>query len=147
MTALRCLLSLYIGLAEKYPKMFYIISLLVIAAVVTAVLRRFISGEDASGRAAAHETCTSCSGGTDACMHKCLLDAAVEDVEYYDDEELDMFKGRHADKYSDEEAEQFRYVMSTMQPGEVAGWCRSLSLRGIELPNQVKDEAVLLMQG
>lgn len=127
--------------------MYYIILFLVVAAVATAVLRRLAKPEGSSATDITHESCASCSGENEACMHKCLLDAAVEDVEYYDDEELDMFKGRRADQYNDEEAEQFRYVMLTMQPGEVAGWCRSLTLRGIELPDQIKDEIVLLMQG
>ena len=32
-----------------------------------------------------------------------------------------------------------------MRPEEVAAWNRSLVLRGVELPNQVKDEAMMLM--
>lgn len=74
-----------------------------------------------------------------------MLEAAVKDVEYYDDEELDVFIGRSSDTYDDEEAEQFRYVLYTMRQEEVAGWCRSLSLRGINIPDQIKDEVTVLL--
>ena len=74
-----------------------------------------------------------------------MLEAAVKDVEYYDDEELDAFIGRSSDTYDDEEAEQFRYVLYTMRQEEVAGWCRSLSLRGINMPDQIKDEVTVLL--
>ena len=59
-----------------------------------------------------------------------------------DDEELDRFAGRAADDYTDEEVEEFSEVLYTMQPEEVAGWNRSLILRGINLPNQIKDEVI-----
>jgi hypothetical protein len=32
-----------------------------------------------------------------------------------------------------------------MRPQEVKGWARSLSLRGIEVPDQLKDELLMLM--
>ena len=49
---------------------------------------------------------------------------------------------RAADDYTDEEVEEFSEVLYTMQPDEVAGWNRSLILRGINLPNQIKDEVI-----
>ncbi|MFS6555115.1 hypothetical protein VPJ68_06415, partial [Parabacteroides distasonis] len=62
-----------------------------------------------------------------------------------DDEELDQYRGRPSDGYTDDEAEQFRDILYTMRQDEVAGWNRSLILRGINLPNQVKDEVVMLI--
>ena len=75
------------------------------------------------------------------------MEAATREIEYFDDEELDAFRGRPASDYTDDEADQFRDVMLTMQPGEVPAWGRSLTLRGIELPNQVKEEYVMLVEG
>lgn len=90
-------------------------------------------------------SCSTCDGTSEKCEQECMMEAAVKPVEYYDDEELDAFKGRSSSGYTDDEAEQFSYVLYTMQPGEVAGWCRSLNLRGIELPDQVKDEVVMIL--
>ena len=71
-----------------------------------------------------------------------MMEAATKDIVYYDDEELDRFKGRAANNYSDEEVEEFAEVLYTMQAQDVAGWNRSLILRGINLPNQLKDEVI-----
>ena len=71
--------------------------------------------------------------------------AVSKGIEYYDDEELDRFRGRSSDNYTDAEVEEFREVMFTCQDEEVAGWCRSLQLRGIELPDELKDELFLII--
>ena len=65
---------------------------------------------------------------------------SAKKIEYYDDEELDLFIGKEADAYTEEETNQFRDVLYTMQDIDVAGWVRSLQLRGIELPDDLKDE-------
>ena len=57
-----------------------------------------------------------------------------------DNKELDAFKGRRADSYSEDETDQFAEVLETLRPEEVAAWGRSLTLRGINLPDSLKDE-------
>ena len=74
-----------------------------------------------------------------------LLAAVSKKIEYYDDEELDLFIGKEADAYTEEETNQFRDVLYTMQDIDVAGWVRSLQLRGIELPDDLKDEVFLII--
>lgn len=65
---------------------------------------------------------------------------------YFDDEELDRFKEREEDSYSDEEAEEFRHILYTMKESEVDQWVKCLQTRGIALPTQIKDEILLMMQ-
>lgn len=105
--------------------------------------------DGATGDATAntHGDCSACTGDNERCMHDCMMEAAVNDVEYFDDEELDDYRGRAADAYTDDEAEEFREVMLTMRPDEVAAWSRSLALRGVEPPDQIKDEMVMLIDG
>ena len=86
-----------------------------------------------------------CCGQHETCEKESLLAAVSKKIEYYDDEELDRFKGKEGDTYTSEEAEQFRDVLYTMQEVEVAGWVRSLQLRGIELPDELKDEVFLII--
>lgn len=86
-----------------------------------------------------------CCGQHEVCEKDSLLAAVSKKIEYYDDEELDSFAGREADSYTHEEAELFRDVLYTMQEIEVAGWVRSLQLRGIELPDELKDEVFLII--
>ena len=74
-----------------------------------------------------------------------LLAAVSKKIEYYDDEELDRFRGRPSNGYNEEEVEEFREIMYTCKEDEVAGWSRSLQLRGIELPDELKDELFLIV--
>ena len=94
----------------------------------------------------ASDSCASCTGFNDKCEQDCMLEAATKPIEYFDDEELDAFKGRPSDKYTDEEVEQFAEVLESLRPGEVAAWGRSLNLRGIELPDVLKDEYMAMMK-
>ena len=86
-----------------------------------------------------------CCGQHEVCEKESLLAAISKEIEYYDDEELDRFKGRGGDEYTEEEVEEFRNVLYTMQSEEVAGWVRSLQLRQINLPDEVKDEVFLIV--
>ena len=88
-----------------------------------------------------------CCGKHAVCEKDQLLAAAGKDVEYFDDEELDAFRDRPSDQYTPEEVAQFEEVMTTMRPDEVQDWLRSLNLRGINLPDDLKDEAIMLMEG
>ena len=92
------------------------------------------------------ETCSTCNGTNDKCEQDCMMEAATKDIVYYDDEELDSFSGRSSDSYTDEEVELFSDVLYTMRHEEIADWCRSLTLRGISLPNQLKDEVFMLKE-
>lgn len=68
-----------------------------------------------------------------------------KDIEYYDDEDLDRYRCTPADQYTDEQVEEFSEVLSTMQEADVPGWVRSLQLRGIELPESLRDEILLIV--
>ena len=115
---------------------------LVVLLVLALAARRFLG---ANSVAAPADSCSSCSSGGGKCAHDCMVEAAVKPVEYYDDEDLDRYRGRASDAYSDDEAEEFRYVLYTMRPDEAEGWSRSLATRGISAPDQIKDELMLLM--
>ena len=91
------------------------------------------------------DSCATCNGENDKCEQECMMEAATKPIEYFDDEELDAFKGRSSDSYTDEEVEQFSYVLKTMPQEEIRDWCRSLHLRGIEIPDQLKDEVYMMM--
>ncbi len=91
--------------------------------------------------------CSSCDGTDDKCEQVCMMEAATREIEYYDDEELDRFRGRQSNQYTDEEAEEFANILYTMQPQEAKGRNRSLILREINIPNQIKDELITMIEG
>ena len=84
-----------------------------------------------------------CCGQHEVC-EKDSLRAVREDVDYYEDEELDRFRRRTS--YSEEEIEEFREVLYTMRTDEVAGWVHSLELRQVPLPDELKDEVLLIIE-
>lgn len=86
-----------------------------------------------------------CCGRHETCEKDSLLAAVSKAVEYYEDEELDRFIGLPSDKYDEAAIDEFREVLYTLREVEVAGWLRSLQLRGIELPDALKDEAFLIV--
>lgn len=91
------------------------------------------------------EVDAECCGQHEICEKESLIAAVSQTIEYYDDEELDQFKGFSADEYTSEQADQFRDVFYTMLDTDVAGWVRSLQHRGIELPEEIKDEVFLIV--
>ena len=86
-----------------------------------------------------------CCGQHEVCEKESLLAALSKEIEYYEDEELDRFRGRGGDAYSSDEIEEFREVLYTMREDEVAGWVRSLQLRAVELPDNVKEEVLMIV--
>ena len=86
-----------------------------------------------------------CCGQHETCEKESLLSAVSRQIEYYNDEELDRFRGVESDSYTPEDVEEFREVLYTMRDDEVAGWVRSLQLRAVELPDELKDEVFLIV--
>lgn len=91
------------------------------------------------------EADAECCGQHEICEKESLLAAVSKKIEYYDDEELDKYIGTAPDRYTPEQEEEFRDVFYTMQSEDVAGWVRSLQLRGIALPDNIKDEVFLIV--
>jgi len=86
-----------------------------------------------------------CCGQHETCEKESLLAAVSKQIEYYNDEELDRFRGRSSGDFSPDEIEEFREVLYTMREEEVAGWVRSLQLRAVELPDELKDEVYMIV--
>ena len=86
-----------------------------------------------------------CCGQHEVCEKDSLLAAISKEIEYYNDEELDRFAGVDPADYSEEAEEEFRDVLYTMREDEVAGWVRSLQLRGVNIPEGVRDEVIMIV--
>ncbi len=128
--------------------MIYLVLPLVVLGIVAALtsLRKSDDNESAPTTAIPASSCGTCNGNNTQCEQECMMEAATKEIEYYDDEELDRYKGRESDQYTDDEIAEFAEVLYTMRPDEVAGWNRSLILRGINLPNALKDEVIMLIE-
>lgn len=87
----------------------------------------------------------ACCGMHLTCEKDSLSTAVSDEIIYYDDEELDSFIGRSPESYTEDETEQFRDILLTLLPEDIAGWGRSLQLRHIDLPPAVKDELLMIV--
>lgn len=127
--------------------MLYLILALIIAGAITALLTWIFSRgkEESPIIQPPAGDCGSCDGNDERCEMECMMEAATQAIEYYEDEELDDFRGRTSDSYTEQEVEQFAEVLYTLRPEEVKGWNRSLMLRGINIPDSLKDELLLMM--
>lgn len=133
--------------------MWYLIIALIVLGLVAAIAGYFrnkkLQGMLERGEIPAipevQEIPGECCGQHETCERDSLLAAVSKQIEYYDDEELDRFRGLEGDGYEEEAAAEFREVLYTLKDIEVAGWLRSLQLRGINLPDAIKDEAFLIV--
>lgn len=85
-----------------------------------------------------------CCGQHEVCERDSLMNTKTK-VDYYDDEELDLFANREPSDYTDEEISQFQNVLLTMKDYDVAGWLKSLQARGVQLPDVVREEALMIV--
>lgn len=119
---------------------------LIVLGLLAAVAQKMSGKDDPDAPApVAASDCGSCDGSNSKCEQECMLEAAVKEIEYFDDEELDAYRGCPSDGYTDGEAEQFADILYSMRPEEVSAWNRSLILRGINVPDQIKDDFLLLL--
>lgn len=86
-----------------------------------------------------------CCGMHITCEKDSLSTAVSNEIIYYDDEELDIYRGQESNQYTDEEIEQFRDVLLTLLPHDIAGWARSIQLRGISMPDIIKEELLMIV--
>lgn len=92
----------------------------------------------------AKEESSECCGQHEVCEKTNLINTNLK-YEYYDDEELDALSGKDPEDYTDAELAQLREVFETLKEYDVAGWLRSLQLRNIILPEDIKEEALLIV--
>lgn len=129
------------------------VALIILAAMLAVGLPLYLHERHYCSRhpevneeATAEETASGeCCGLHITCEKDSLLASVSAEIEYYDDEELDAYRGTDANDYSDSAIEQFRDVMLTLRPEEIAPWARSIQLRGIQLPASVRDELLLIV--
>ena len=109
--------------------MWYIILSLVALGIVAAIAGYFrnrkLQRQSERGEIDAipepREIPEECCGQHETCERDSLLAAVSKQIEYYDDEELDRYKGIEADAYEEEAVEEFSEVLCTLQEVEVAG--------------------------
>jgi hypothetical protein len=87
---------------------------------------------------------SDCCGAHEVCEFDQLkMDESI--IEYYDDEELDIFKNIDEKEYTTSQIDQFREVLYTLKTHEIKNWLLSIERRKITLPSILVSEARFLM--
>lgn len=103
-----------------------------------------LDSEASNSREAASDPDDGCCGEHLVCERETLLQTNAK-VEYYDDEELDTLSGIPAEEYTQEQYQMIREVFDTLKAKDVPGWVRSIQLRNIQLPLDIREEALLIV--
>lgn len=91
-----------------------------------------------------YERPDGCCGAHEVCENESLL-ATNAKIIYFDDEELDAFKDREPESYTDEEIALFDEVFITLRENELVDWLKSLQLRHVPLPECIKEQALMII--
>ena len=120
--------------------MIYILSgltgLLILVALFTFIHKRRHSEDPETIVAPPADCC-----GAHAICEKGLKKASPQ-IDYFDDEELDVYRQIAPEAYTDEQIEVFRDILYTLRPEEVEEWLISLEKREINLPLILRQEAI-----
>ncbi len=103
------------------------------------------NGVETSSQGVSQEEGDECCGEHLVCERDSLLTQNAN-IEYYDDEELDVLSGLNPDDYTDEQVQMLQEVFYTLRESDVAGWVRSLQMRNIALTPELRDEALLIVR-
>lgn len=129
-----------------------LLALLAVSGIILYAIDRLLHGRDTASRDTAggvgndtRQECTAdCCGTNSVCPSEKLLLGINSELVYFNDEELDAFKGRTADDYTDSEIDAFRDVLYTLRKDELLAWQQSVKRRGITMPAAIHDEFIML---
>ena len=126
------------------PLILFIV-LVVVIVVLLEIRERQRAKKPSDSNAQSLARPDGCCGEHLVCERETLLQTNAE-VVYYDDEELDALSGIAAEDLTAEQQQSIRDVFNTLQESDVPGWCRSMQLRNIALPQDVREEALMIVR-
>ena len=128
------------------PLIAFIVLVVVVLVLIEIRERRRAKKPTAnSQQPTAEQRPEGCCGEHLVCERETLLQTNAK-IDYYDDEELDSLAGVDPSDFTAEQHQAIREVFSTLHEADVPGWCRSLQLRNITLPPDIREEALLIVR-
>ncbi|MCM1520559.1 MAG: hypothetical protein NC098_07205 [Lachnoclostridium sp.] len=118
-----------------------ILAITLLAGLILYLTHKPDTPEEAAARQAEEQRPEGCCGLHEVCEKIARVN---EEPLYFDDEELDRFRGRESGDYTSDEIEEFREVLFTLLPSDVESWGYSLEARGIKMPDPIRDEWLML---
>ncbi len=87
---------------------------------------------------------SDCCGAHEVCEFEEMLQNPQEII-YFEDEELDRFRGISANAYTDVQIDEFRDVLYTLKDDEIRMWLLSIERRQLQLPAILRQEALMMV--
>ena len=87
---------------------------------------------------------SDCCGAHEVCEFEEMLQNPQEII-YFEDEELDRFRGISANAYTDVQIDEFRDVLYTLKDDEIRMWLLSIERRQLQLPGILRQEALMMV--
>ncbi|MCG8579052.1 MAG: phospholipase [Bacteroidales bacterium] len=115
-----------------------------LAGIVAALIMAYFFSRKSNTEEEQTVVADDCCGAHEVCEADSLLSSS-DKAEYYEDEDLDSYKGHAAANYTDDQIEEFREVLFTLKEREVAGWLKSLQIREINPPEIIREEALMIV--
>ncbi|MBR6017704.1 MAG: phospholipase [Paludibacteraceae bacterium] len=120
--------------------------LFIVLAIVVLVLTEIRERQKAKNQEPkADSRPDGCCGEHLVCERETLLQTNAEIV-YYDDEELDQLADTPPEDFTPAQHQMMREVFETLREADIPGWCRSLQLRRISLPEDIREEALMIVR-
>lgn len=85
-----------------------------------------------------------CCGAHAVCERDSLL-TKTDEIIYFDDEELDEIAGIPSEEMTEAQRKMIEDVFFTLREQDVAGWIRSTQLRNINLPDDIREQALFIV--
>jgi len=120
-----------------------VIGIIGLAAIVWLAVA-IVKSKPQEGEETPVKIADDCCGAHAVCERDSLL-STTDEIIYFDDEELDILKDKKLDNYTPADVEMLEHVFYTLREQDVAGWIRSLQLRNIALPSDLREEALLIV--
>ena len=125
--------------------LFIALGLVILVAFELRARKKSGEFEGKMSSAASKSADGECCGQHLVCERETLLQTNAK-IEYYDDEELDSLADLDPQNYTREQDQAIREVFDSLKEKDVPGWCRSIQLRNIQLPQDIREEALLIVR-
>lgn len=117
---------------------------LIALGLIIFVFSSFLRKSNAVESEAIIEPPSECCGAHAVCEDDTLLNASNKIV-YYDDDELDVLSGISPNNFTNEQLKFMSDIFFTLKERDIAGWLRSLQMRNIQLPIELREQALLVV--
>lgn len=126
---------------------FFILLALIVAVAIGTILHTKLAKKTNAPEESdsINEIPLDCCGAHDVCEVEAMIQNPNE-ILYFEDEELDRFRGTKPHEYTEENIEEFRDILYTLKnDDEIRMWLISIERRGVNLPAILKQEALQLL--